>query len=236
MSAHVLITRTNPGASRLAEKLQAIGVSSMICPMLEVESIGGKAEMGEDIVGFILTSAAAIIGLPTPDDVGVRPIYCVGAATAAQAKQAGYQNNIQGSGNGRNLARQVLKTNKNQSGVLLWCRGEIADEAMGKALRKKGIKVQQHRCYRTKALQNLPVPVAASLEAGQFNAVIFQSRQGADSFRKLKPNLSETTQALAFSAPIAARLADMGFANIITCERPNEQSMIAALKKMFSLS
>jgi len=80
------------------------------------------------------------------------------------------------------------------------------------------------------------VPVAASLEAGQFNAVIFQSRQGADSFRKLKPNLSETTQALAFSAPIAARLADMGFANIITCERPNEQSMIAALKKMFSLS
>jgi uroporphyrinogen-III synthase len=230
----ILITRTRPGADKLATKLEAAGFTATCCPLLQVEQIAETAVLGGKEQGLILTSVAAISGLPKT--IGQVPLYCVGAQTAAQAKAAGYENIVSGTGNGRALAKVIARSLDPKNGSLLWCRGEIADTAMDKALRKAGFEMRQHICYASRPLPALPEAMQKDLADGKFDVVLFHSRRGAESFRKLKPQLGTKTQALAFSSQISEVLKNMPFAQIEVCPQPNDQSLVAALCRMFSLS
>ncbi len=232
----ILITRTQPGADRLAKQLETIGVASLVCPLLVVEPVLASSDEAKDAKGFILTSAAAITALPDPAIVAARPVFCVGAETARQTSQAGYQNVIPAKGSGKSLARLIAKTAEADGGKLHWYRGEVADETLLRHLNKAGFSVSQQICYRTVSLSGLPEDISQSLAGGAIDAVVFHSKRGAECFRRLKPELAPEVKFLAFSEQIADVLIRAEWSDVTVAKRPNEASMIATLRQMFLLS
>ncbi|PHR59659.1 MAG: hypothetical protein COA47_09165 [Robiginitomaculum sp.] len=233
---NILITRTQPGADRLAKQLEADGFASLVCPLLVVEPVLAPSDEAKDAQGFILTSAAAIAALPDPAIVAERPVFCVGAETARQTSQAGYQNVTSAKGSGKSMARLIEKAIKADGGKLHWCRGEVADETLLRHLSKARFLVSQQICYRTVSLSALPTNIRKALANGTIDAVVFHSKRGAECFRRLKPELAVEVKLLAFSEQIADVLQRAGWSEVSIAKKPNEASMIATLRQMFSLS
>ena len=96
--------------------------------------------------------------------------------------------------------------------------------------------LNQQICYRTQSIKALTKPIAQTLSDNEFDAVLFHSRRAAETFRKLSPKIGGQTNCIAFSPQIAEILHDVGFASIAVCKQPNDQTMIATLQEMFSLS
>ncbi|VAW00122.1 hypothetical protein MNBD_ALPHA06-420 [hydrothermal vent metagenome] len=229
--SRILITRTRPGADRLAKRLQEAGIQAVICPLLEVENLRERAALQPTETGLILTSVAALPGAPAPEQLAQKPVYCVGTETARQAAMAGYQNIVQGNGNGKNLAGKIARSTPDKTQNLLWCRGEVADETLVRKLQKQACSVRQYICYRTRKCQCLPDAVADDLATGKFDMVVFHSRRGSETFAALAPKLAASTRALAYSQNIADGLKTAGFAEILVCPQPNDLALLALLSE-----
>lgn len=99
----VLVTRPQPGADATAARLRALGHDAEVLPLLATESIDWAlpATLPEAVM---LTSAASVRHAgPGADVLRHLPAHCVGTATAAAARAAGWQDVHQGPGTAQAL-------------------------------------------------------------------------------------------------------------------------------------
>jgi uroporphyrinogen-III synthase len=94
----LLIVRPEPGASATAARVRALGHAAVVAPLLATEALDWTPpEAMPDAV--LLTSAAAVRQAgDRADRLKALPALCVGAATAAAARAAGWQHVTTGPG------------------------------------------------------------------------------------------------------------------------------------------
>lgn len=163
-AAPVLVVATEETARELAFALVAVGVPARPCPWAEVVAPpdADALERGlavPEVEVLLLTSANAV-RFAAPGRLRGRKAACVGAGTAAAAREAGCEVAWVGTAGGKALAIDLILARK--PAHALWLRGERAKEEGAAKLRAAGWIVDEAIAYATRPRADLAPAIAAS--------------------------------------------------------------------------
>ncbi len=190
-AGRVLVTRPEPGCSRTARRVAALGLEPVRLPVTEARHDPGTVRdaVGRSWGALAVTSANAVRVLETvPEAVaawGDLPLFAVGARTAGLARQAGFARAEQGGGSGRDLAARIAAAGGPRADApLLYCAGRPRSDGLERALRAAGVPFSVAECYRMEPLA-YPDAALAELLAVPLAAALFYSRETAAAFFRL---------------------------------------------------
>lgn len=117
----ILVVRPEPGAAATAARLRALGHEPIVLPLLATEPLDWHVP-AQPPQAVIITSAAALRHAgPAAAGLQHLPLWCVGAATAAAARTAGWRDVATGPGTFQALLDGLAATGPHQ---LLHLAGE----------------------------------------------------------------------------------------------------------------
>ena len=219
----LLVTRPEPGASATAARLAALGHEPVMLPCLAITPL--PAKLPPHLAALVITSGQAIQALPATLH-GV-PVFCVGDATAAKLRVAGFNRVESAAGDATALARLIIA--RNVPGLHVLAVGERHGQKLAADLRAAGISVLRRQVYRATKLRKMPKDIRAGLEAGEFDGALFYSAETASTFAALNPPGTASMQAYALSQNVAEGLQDLPWAAIHTAIAPTEADLMAML-------
>jgi uroporphyrinogen-III synthase len=229
----IWVARPEPGATRTAARLSALGHRPLVAPVLDVAATGAALPDGV-FAGLILTSANAVRALTPGDRARFRtvPVFAVGASTAAFATAAGFSEIRVAGGNAAALARLVTASVP-PGAALLHATGTERKAEPGASLTAAGFGARTCEVYTARPAASLADAVADAMETGALDAVLHYSRRSASARSRADARgLSGAFRALThycLSADVAAPLVCAGIAVHFVPERPNEDALLAGL-------
>jgi uroporphyrinogen-III synthase len=234
----VIVTRPFEDAGPLAEGIRQRGHEPVFAPLSHIRYQTPEPPPGQP-GATIFTSKNAIRALESVEWASTLhglPAYCVGAATAEAARQAGFLHVVAGGGTGAQLAAHIAHTHSTENGPLLYLTGDHLAFDMAAALGARGFKVLRHIVYRSELVTALPEQAERALRAGQVDAIIFMSPRVAAHFVHLaqEAGLSEEAARLRFfclSDQIGAALKPLGAGQIAIARRPAQDALLDLLSR-----
>lgn len=219
---NILVTRPEPGASATAARLTAMGHNPILLPCLTISPL--PARLPETPGAIVITSGQAIPALPP----GLRnlPVFCVGDATAARLREAGFLSVLSAAGDAEDLARLVI--GHRLAGTHLLAVGERHGQLLARQLRQAGIPVIRRAVYAARPVRRLAPETARALATT--DAALFYSAETVRAFARLQPPHTGTIAALALSDAVAAPLQGLPWSEIRVAVAPTEADLLALLK------
>lgn len=243
----VLVTRPAKSASRTCGKLRALGHMPFCLPMFTPEhdpeaarlALQDKALQDKHRAVIAITSAEAarvLQDLPLPDVLRSLPLFCVGEATAAAARQAGFANVVSGPGNGHDLAEVIADRLPDRTGTVLYLAGIPRASTFERELLAHGIRFQTHEIYRMTERQYTPEQFEEKIVQARPDAILFYSRATADAFFRHDVAPIFATQGLApsflcLSPHVSDGMASPFRPQTLVAETPDEPALLALLAK-----
>gem|GEM_PF-155238 len=228
----VWVARPEPGATRTGAALAARGHAPLVAPVLAVRPTGERPPV-IPFDALLLTSANAVPALREIAYLRGRPVFAVGARTAALAAEAGLGPVHEGPGDAVGLAalvRQILPSGAR----LLHAAGAERKPEPEATLTAANFRVTTFVTYAAEALPALPDPIGRALAGGNLDAVLHYSRRSAaialtlaedaghgGAFRRLKH--------YCLSADVAAPLEAAGVPVHFVAAHPREAELLDAL-------
>lgn len=229
MARRVLVTRPEPGASRTAGRLAALGHEPVVLPLTETQPLPVDPALSLDGVELVaLTSAAAArhAGARLVARLAGLPCLAVGAATAAAARAAGFAFVQTGPGDAAGLAR--LAAGSGAARMAYLC-GRVRRPEVENRLAEAGMSVLAIETYDTLAVES---PATALNEAGlgTIDAVLLYSAAAAAAFRPLAARLRvRDAMLLCLSPRVAAALSGVEPSRIHVAPEPEEDALLSLL-------
>ena len=174
---------------------------------------------------LVITSGQAVPAVPLRLH-GV-PVFCVGDATAAKLRMAGFTRVESAAGDAEALAKLIIA--RNIPGLHVLAVGERHGQKLAADLREAGISVLRRRVYKVAKLRVMPEAIRAALTDQNFDGALFYSAETAGAFAALKPPGTAGMQAYALSQKIAKSLQDLPWAAIHVAIAPTEADLMAML-------
>lgn len=245
----VLILRPEPQGSEMAARLAACGIGSLVCPMLRIETEPDAARqvLAAKPRGLVATSAAAVravAGAPDgpedPQEAALRrlPIYTVGPATAAAAREAGFVSIREADGDARALIRRILDDPARPGGTLVHMAGRDRAVEIGTSLKEAGVSAATVEVYRAEADTTLDPAARQALAAGDIDAVVVASARTAGAFRRC---VEEAGLDLGPAAPVLVAISKAAadplkpfFERVSIAARPDGDSLVEAVVALAS--
>lgn len=227
----VLITRSEPGASRTAARLKRRGAEPVIAPLLRIRFVEDTALSLDKTHALLFTSPNAVRAWLADRSETDLPAFCVGDATAAEAEASGFSRVRSAGGDVADLlalceARLVPGRHR-----LLYLRGEHTSADLAGALQSRGFEVDQAIVYEAVAEQTLPAAAAQVIRRRELAVALFHSKRAAIAFTALteEADLSDylnTVIAVAISEKAAEGLVRSDWAALKVAETPDETDML----------
>lgn len=235
----VLVTRSQPGASDLADALHGAGYAALVCPVIDIRSNDDSGLLAIvrrldefDIVVFV-SGHAVRFGMDLIDRLWPNrpsPMWvAVGEATARALAQRG--------------VAAVTPATESSEGILtlpqlslvvgrrvLICAGSGGRSLLTDELVRRGATVERLDLYRRE-------PVAADrganrlIAAETIGAVVVASIDGARAFAAIwrTANGDRRVAVVAPSQRVAVQLKDLGFQRVVVADGASNAAVIAAL-------
>lgn len=244
----VLVTRPAESAAALAALLRAAGAEPVCVPMLRIAATPDGPGVDDAVAGIeqvdavLFTSANAARPLAArlraaghaPDAVRAR-IFCVGPATAAAARRAGFR--APEAPAARHDAASLLALLREQfppaGRRFLFARGESARTVLPDGLRAAGARVDEAVLYRSEPAPVDETTLRAALARGDIDVLTFTSAAAA---RRFAACLDEPARRAArrcvigaIGATTAAALVELGLAPSVQPERAGLRALVEAL-------
>jgi uroporphyrinogen-III synthase len=178
MRPRVLITRPREDAEPLARRLSALGAEPVIEPLIAIHRETDAPLDLADAAAVALTSAN---GARTLAAVSFRrdvPVFAVGEATAAAARDAGFGDVRSAAGDVNALATLIMNTLAHVSGA------DAAGDLAGR-LQEAGFRARRVVLYRAMASERLSEATRTLLRSGSLAMVLFFSPRTATTFVRL---------------------------------------------------
>ncbi len=196
------MTRARPGADETAQRLSALNLEPLLHPALTLEPM--RAPHGFDAAaydGFVFTSANGVRFLGDSVMARTATAWCVGPATAAEARLAGFKDIRTAHGNADELTAFILDRSKPDGSARL---AHIANvDAAGEVayrLNAAGITCDFVPLYRTCETPLTDIDrVLEPLRAGN-GAVLIHSAKGATSLASALTRADVTLEGIAVAA------------------------------------
>ena len=216
----VWVTRTHPGAEATAARLVGLGFEPVVAPLLAARPIMGALLDLAGVQAIAFTSGQAVSAFAALTAERGWPVFAVGAATAALARQAGFSTLTSADGDVAALAEVIAAA---RPGLVL-APGALETAAdLPALLAARGIAARAVAVYET---------VRASLAAppADVGAVLLHSPKAA---RALAAMIAEPAaaglEAYAISPAAAQPLAGRPFRAVHVAAQPNEAALLALL-------
>ncbi len=215
----VLVLRPEPGASATLQRAQKRGLDAIAVPLFDIECVAWKAPEASGFDGLLLTSANAVrcAGERLNDYRGL-PVYAVGAATAAEAREAGFD--IASSGNAG--VERLLGSIDPELRLLHLTGEDRKDPTDAKQ------KIATVTVYRSNARDDVDLQPAKGAVA-----MIHSSRAG-ERFSQLidSAGIGRDGIAIAAISADAARAAGNGWAAVEAADAPDECALLALAERL----
>ena len=230
----VLVTRPRPDADETAAELIALGHEPVIAPLLEVTFDTDTTLNLSDAQAILITSANGVRALSSATVRRDLPVFTVGDASAAAARQNGFDRTESADGNVQTLADLVITRLSPPDGQLVHVAGTVTAGDLSGKLALAGFEVSRAVLYRAEPVPNLPDVIGERLRGGSLDAAIFFSPRTAAQFAELvtSEGLVEhcgRTVAVALSGAVAEKLTNLAFSDIRIAETPDQVSLFRAL-------
>jgi uroporphyrinogen-III synthase len=217
--ATVLVTRPEPGASKTALKLRALGFEVHKLPLTKIVSLS-FAVPSTAFDAVIITSPQALRDAPA--SLLDLPLYAVGQSSAAAARIAGFEIVITSGGDAARLIETIRAAVPVGSRLLYLC-GKVRRPDLEDALRDYGLTAIE--TYDTQIIDH------AALDLPPLDLVLLTSLQSAEQISDLlalphlKPALANA-HFLCLSQRIADGLTGVKPDNIHVTLKPDEESLL----------
>ncbi len=250
MAKMTLIIRPQPDADRDVALLMRYGVPALAIPSMKRTHKMHELPEPVNFSGIILTSRNAVEALTKLDKFNTDtsrwaklPVFVVGSATAAAARDAGFSNVIRGAGGGAGLlapissyfSKKIGKQDRGKSSSknlpLFWPSSVEISFDMVAALATHGVAVQRLPVYQMIANDGLDSTIIDKITEGAIAAVVAMSPRSVQIFRR---NLCAAGKAsslagmvlIAGSSAIAAA-AGGGWQVVYTARQPRRSRLLA---------
>ena len=216
----VWITRAQPGAERTAERLSSLGFTSVVAPLLAIRPLDVTPDLtGTEALAFTSRNGVRTFAALTADRT--RPVFAVGDATTASARDAGFTKIRSAGGDIHALAALIRAEGRGWS-ILHPGAAEPAGDLsalVGEAARVTALAVYE--------------AMETGLAAPQtWDAVLIHSPRAARVLAAtVAGDMAKARLAVAISEAAARPLNALPFAEIRSAAAPTETSLRAALGK-----
>jgi uroporphyrinogen-III synthase len=228
-----LVTRPQAEADALVRALAVRGVCALVEPMIEIHFIEAAPDL-KGVQAVLCTSANGVRALARVSGDRAVPLFAVGDATAARARQEGFTKVESAGGNSLDLAQLVVHRLRPQDGRLLHVRGsDVAGNLIGE-LRGRGFESERSVLYEVRPVAALSAVAVAALAAGMIDFALFFSPRTAEIFTRLAAaagvgGACATVTALSISAAADAVLGTIDWRRRRIAERPDQASLLRLL-------
>ncbi len=227
----VIVTRAQPGAAETAARLTELGYPALVSPALELVA-APDVDLPDpaSCSGLVFTSANGVRFFTerTPDRS--RPAWCVGPATAAAARAAGFCDVHESAGDAEALATFIKGHAAPSDKPLLHIANAAARGNLARALARDGRAVVFCPLYRAEIASGLTLPVRSLLSGRRPSLALFHSAKGAEAFFQLSADLPcDQLAVAAISAPAATQATARGVRHVAIASQPHEAGLLAAL-------
>ncbi len=217
----VLILRPQPGADATAQRAREMGLEPVVAPLFTIAPLAWDAPDPAACEALMLTSANAVRHAG-PELARYRRLrcYCVGEATAAAARAAGFDDVVRGEADAEALLARCAQDGVRR--ILHLCgRDHIPAD-------HEGLQVDRRAVYAADAVRELP---EAGLRALQDRAVaLVHSPRAAALFARLAPERERS--AVAAISPAAAQAAGEGWLAKAAAPLPTDQALLEVAAKL----
>jgi uroporphyrinogen-III synthase len=238
MTKRVLVTRPEPGASRTARRLVALGYAAVVMPLTEVRAItlpaSAVAQAGKGIDLVAITSANAVRHAPETLLAELRhlPCFAVGEETAAVARKVGFATVHVGSGDAGGLAETIAANTPLGARVIYPC-GRVRRPDFEAAIEAGGRIVRAVEVYDTIEATLSERQIRSLVDGGRLDAVLLHSAMSATALLRLadRPDVREALRDATFVC-ISRRVADaLGAApvRVIVAATSDDDAMLESL-------
>ncbi len=229
----IIITRAQPGAAKTLKGLLALGLKPLLSPALTLQPDPDiLVPSPEGFSGVIFTSANGARFYGERETDRTLPAWCVGPSTAAAAREVGFEEVHEGTGNATRLAALIASTIAPPPLPLLHIANAAATGDLQKELKMRRYKVKFVPLYRADTAPALEPDVIETLASGKPAIVLVHSAKGAEAFAHLSRDHSVSAlTAVAISPPAARPLAQLGYAQTFVARMPNEARLMETLKE-----
>ena len=187
---HILLTRPLEDSHKLILKFQSLGHIVSHIPLISIEKVNYENLDFSKFNGIIFTSSNAIEHLEIKNINKRIDCFCVGNATEAMAKNAGFQNIYSASGNVNNLKEIILQNFESSKGQLLYVSGEAISNDLDKQLILEGYNVERIINYKAIQVEKFNSELIEQLKQKMPDIVYVYSQNSAVSFLNLIKNYS----------------------------------------------
>jgi uroporphyrinogen-III synthase len=229
-----LVTRPRAEATALAEALMVRGIEPIVEPLLEIHYRDGLAPDLAGVQAMLCTSANGVRALARLNREREVPLFAVGEASAARAREEGFASVESAGGNVDDLARLARERLRPEAGRLLHVAGsEVAGDLAG-ALRRAGFTVERAVLYEARPAASLSAATVRAFAAGLVDFALFFSPRTAAIFARLAEPAGVAAAlrhvtAVSISAAADSALAGLEFRARHIAAIPDQQGLLAAL-------
>lgn len=219
MSRAVAVLRPEPGNAVTVARVEAAGLTAISLPLFAVQSLGWTAPNPTDFDALILTSAnAPRLAGPSLDVFAHLPIFAVGPATAAAARERGLTVAETGDGDGADLTATM--TIRGFSRALLLTGREHALHDGGIIARSIAVYAADPIAVDTRVVDALADSVA-----------LLHSIRAARRFAEIIGAAHESIRIAAISDAVA-EAAGPGWAHVAAASQPRDDALVALARRL----
>lgn len=228
----ILITRPEPGATETARRIEALGLTPVLCPVLAIRQVSATLPPALRIGAVLVTSRNAVASLPAA--YHPVPLLAVGNATADRAREAGFTRVASADGDAKALSRMVRQQVNPAAGALLLATGRHNGEDLAREMRQAGYRVLRRVVYAAEPREALAPEALAALDRGRIRSALFFSAETARHFVSLTrssramPSL-RAVDAVAIGPAAGMALEALPWRRVRVAARPNQDEMLALL-------
>lgn len=238
-SLRALVTRPRAEAAELAAALAARGIAAIIEPLLEIHYRSGPALDLSGVQAILCTSANGVRALAAVTDERAVPLFAIGDASAARARDEGFARVESAAGSLADLAALARDRLRPEEGRLLHVAGSVVAGDLAGALVADGFAVERAVLYEARPAARLSCEAVRVLAEGVVDFALFFSPRTAAIFARLadRAGIAEAIGAVAaisISAAADAALAPLSFRERHIAGRPDQAGLLAALDRVLA--
>lgn len=223
----IWITRSQPGAERLAQRLRTAGWQCLLAPVLQIEAVALQQPLPQGLDVAVALSEHAVANAPAELWAQAKQIVAVGAQSAKALALRGLAAEVPVVASSEGLLAGPLKDLLRPGLRLALVSGEGGRNLLQETLEAAGVSVFEAVVYRRVAV----TAIAADLT--QVAAIVVSSGDGFKAAGRLWFASSQRRDVPIFapSQRVADLAADIGFGSAINCGGADPDSVLAALAR-----
>lgn len=230
----LLITRPEPDGTALVRELERRGHEGLMAPMMEIVFLQAVLPNIRSAQGLVFTSANGVRAFAKVSNDRSLKAYCVGDATAAAAKNAGFGEVRCGQGDVETLARLIEKECPAENGPLIHISGSVVARELTDLLGDRGVQIKRVVLYRANKSESLTADIVSDLRAGRVEGAIFYSPRTARIFSRVIQSAQlasacKSMKAFCLSEAVASELSGLPFRGLDIAAKPTQDALLKLL-------